>query len=171
MNHFREYLCLNKEVGTPLLWFKESNSLIESSDSTRYSVEVNFRTNPDEVLTAYAKVALGYVSAGLKQHNLHCKHVYTEKPVRILVSGKNWEDGEWICVVSWNDEHKCFVISKGFYNKDRRSVSIQSSEKCEEKNAAEITKKVFNLMHHLKDQPDNHKEKLKGINLKKGPKK
>lgn len=174
MNHFREYLSVNKEFGEPLLWLKESHSLLESSENTRYSVEVNFRTTPDEVLTAYAKVALGYVSAGLKQHNLHSKHVYTEKPIRILVSNRNWEDGEWVGVVSWNNDSKCFVVSKGFYNKDRRTVSIQSSEKCKGENAAEITKHVYNMMHDLKDKPDKHKETLKGVNLnslKRGPKK
>ncbi len=98
------------------------------------------------------------------------KHVYEQEPVRILVSSRNWDDGEWIVVVSWNAEHKCFMISKGYYNKDRRTISVQSSEKCTGDNAAEITKHVFNLMHAIKSSPDRTKEVLKPINLKPGVK-
>lgn len=163
-NLFGECLFFVEMVPTAL------HSLQEAADSTRYSVEVNFRTTPDETLEAYSKIALGYVSAGLKQHNFHVKHVYTEKPVRILVSSRNWDDGEWVVVVSWNPEHKCFVVSKGFFNKDRHTVSVQSSEKCKGDNASEITKHVFNLMHDLKGKPDRHQEKLKPVPLKRGPK-
>lgn len=157
MRKFRDYI-------------KEKVVLQEVSDATRYSVETNYRSTPEEVLENFAKISLGYVSAGLKQHNFHVKHVFTEKPVRILVSSRNWDDGEWVVTVSWNPEHKCFVVSKGYYNKDRRTVSIQSSEKCQGDNAAEITKQVFNLMHHLKGQPDRHQEKLKPAKLRPGPK-
>ncbi len=168
MRHFREYLC---EQRNPYLYFiRLIPNLTESADSTRYSVEINYRTTADEALEAYAKISLGYVSAGIKQHNFHVKHVYTEKPVRILVSSRNWDDGEWVVVVSWNPEHKCFICSKGFYNKDRRTVSVQSSEKCEHDNAAEITKHIYNLMHDLKGKPDRHQEKLKPVPLKRGPK-
>jgi hypothetical protein len=156
--------------GSFLLMIKPSNVLEEIADSTRYSVEVNFRTKPEEVLEAFAKIALGYVSAGLKQHDFHIKHVYTEKPVRVLVSSRNWDDGEWCVVVTWNEQHKCFVVSKGFYNKDRNTVSVQSSEKCKGDNAFEITKQVYNMMHDLKGKPDRHVEKLKPVPLKRGPK-
>lgn len=157
MKYFREYLL-------------EKKLLNESADSTRYSVEVNFRTTVDELLEAGAKIALGYVSAGIKQHGFHVKHVYAEKPIRIIVSSRNFDDGEWCVIVLWNNEHKCFIISKGFYNKDRRTISIQSSEKCGGDNAAEITKQVFNMMHDLKGKPDRHQEKLKPVGLKRGPK-
>jgi hypothetical protein len=177
MKHFREHLHEERtaELFGEMLFFIRKvptalHSLTEAADSTRYSVEVNYRTTPDEALEAFAKIALGYASAGIKQHNFHVKHVYTEKPIRILVSSRNWDDGEWIVVVSWNAEHKCFVISKGYYNKDRRTVSIQSSEKCAGDNAAEITKQVYNMMHHLKGQKDRHQEKLKPVPLKRGPK-
>lgn len=172
MRNFREHLYKDREAGELLLLVRRcaSHSLTEAADSTRYSVEVNFRTTPDEALDAFAKIALGYVSAGIKQHNYHVKHVYTEKPVRILVSSRNWDDGEWVVTVSWNPEHKCFICSKGFYNKDRKTVSIQHSEKCGGDTAADITKHVYNMMHDLKGKPDRHLEKLKPVPLKRGPK-
>ena len=173
MKRFREYLSENN-IEEPLFFIRilpiTADSLTESADSTRYSVEVNFRTKAEEVLEAYAKIALGYVSAGIKQHNFHVKHVYAEKPVRILVSSRNWDDGEWIVVVTWNPEHKCFIIAKGFYNKDRRTVSIQHSEKASGENAAELTKHVFNMMHDLKNKPDRHQPTLRPVSLKRGPK-
>lgn len=161
---------IEADVGEFLVMVKPFIDLKETSDSTRYSVEVNYRTKPDEALDAFAKIALGYVSAGLKQHSFHVKHVYTEKPVRILVSSRNWDDGEWVVVVSWNPSHNCFIVSKGFYNKDRNTVSVQGSEKCKGENAFEITKQVYNMMHDLKGKPDRHQEKLKPVPLKRGPK-
>lgn len=143
----------------------------EIATSTRYSVEVNYRTSPKEVLDSFAKICLGFVGAALKQNNFHIKHVYDEKPIRILVSSRNWDDGEWACVVSFNHEQECFVISKGFYNKDRRTVSIQHNKKCDGTSAADITREVRNLMHDLSNKPDRHQEKLKGVSLKRGPKK
>ena len=144
--------------------------LHETAQATRYSVEINYRTTTEEVLEANAKITLGYVSAALKAANLHCKQVFDAKPVRLLVSTRNWDDGEWIAMASWNPKLACFVISKGFYNKDRKTVSVQGSHKCEGTSAADITKELRNLMHHLKDKPDRHKEKLKPVPLKRGPK-
>ncbi len=144
--------------------------LNESASATRYSVEVNYRTKADEAIEAFAKIALGYVSATMKGHDYHVKHVFNEKPLRILVSSRNWDDGEWVGIASWNPEHKCFVISKGFYNKDRKTVSIQQSKKCQGDNAAELAKELINYMHSLKNQPDRHQEKLKKVPLKRGPK-
>lgn len=168
MLNFRDYID-GQAVGDILLTI-HADELNESSNATRYSIEVNFRSKPDEVLDGFAKIALGYVSAGLKQHNFHIKHVYGENPVRILVSSRNWDDGEWVGVVSWNPEHKCFIVSKGFYNKDRKTISVQSSEKCKGENAFEITKHIYNMMHELKGKPDRHMEKLKPVPLKRGPK-
>jgi hypothetical protein len=170
MKEFREFLHGQKEIGEPLFFLKIGNSLQEYADATRYSIEINYRTNVDEVLEAFAKIALGFVSAGIKGHDYHVKHVYTEKPLRILVSSRNWDDGEWVVVVSWNPQHKCFVVSKGFYNKDRRTISVQDSEKCKGDNSAEITKQVLNMMHDLKGKPSRNTEKLKGVLLKRGPK-
>lgn len=170
MRTFREYNESREEVGTCLFLISQDETLSEAADSTRYSVEVNYRTNPDEVLEAFAKIALGYVSAGIKQHDFHVKHVYADKPIRILVSSRNWDDGEWVVVVSWNDSDRCFMLSKGFYNKDRRTVSVQHKEKCKGDNAAEMAKQVFNMMHSLKGEKDRHQEKLKPVPLKRGPK-
>ena len=146
--------------------------LNEGASATRYSVEVSFRSKAKEVLQAYAKIALGYVSAALKQSGYHVKHVYDEQPLRILVSSRNWDDGEWVGIVSFNPDHEggCFVISKGYYNRERKTASIQSSQKCSGDSAAEITKDLRNMMHHLKDKPDRHREKLKAVPLKRGPK-
>jgi Zn-finger protein len=149
-------------------WLKTQDTLAEAD--TRYSVEVNFRTKIDEVMKNAAKITLGYASAALKKAEFHVRQVFEEDPLRILVSTRNWDDGEWVCLVSWNPEHKCFVISKGFYNKDRKSVSVQGSKHCNAENASEIANEVKNMMHSLKDKPDRHVEKLKKAPLKRGPK-
>jgi hypothetical protein len=138
--------------------------LAETAQHTRYSVEINYRTTTDDVLDANAKITLGYASAALKAAGLHCKQVFDAKPIRLLVSTRNWDDGEWIPKLA------CFVITKGFYNKDRKTVSVQGSHKCPGTSAAEITKELRNLMHGLKDKPDRHAEKLKPVPLKRGPK-
>ena len=145
-------------------WLKINES------NTRYSVEVNYRTNSDEILEGFAKISLGYVSAAMKKNGYHVKQVFEEKPMRIIVSSRNWDDGEWAGLVSYSEKENCFIISNGFYNRERKSVSIQRSKKCKEKNSAEITKELINMMHSLKNQSDNHIEKLKPIKMKRGPK-
>jgi len=170
MINFREHLYQNINIGKILFFLKLEEKLDEATNSTRYSIEVNFRTTPEEALEAFAKIALGFVSAGIKQHDFHVKHVFTEKPLRILVSSRNWDDGEWVVLVSWNPNQKCFIVSKGFYNKDRKTVSIQKSEKCSGDSASEITKQVYSMLHDLKNKPDRHQEKLKPVPLKRGPK-
>lgn len=144
--------------------------LIEGVETSRYSVEINYRTTSQEALEGYAKLVLGYVSAALKNFGYHTKHVFDHKPLRLLVSTRNWDDGEWAGVITWNHDHNCFVISKGFYNKNRKTVSIQSSKKCGGDSASEIAKELNNMMHHLKDQPDKHLPKTKPVPLKRGPK-
>lgn len=140
-----------------------------SSTSSRYSVDVNYRTNRKEALEAFAKITLGYVSAALKQNGYHVKHVFEETPLRIIVSFRNWDDGEWNLIISFNPEHG-FILSRGFYNKGRKSTSVISSEKIDGESAAEITAKARNEIHRLKQVPDRHKEKLKAVPLKTGPK-
>lgn len=158
----------------PLISFSDFENqrklLAETAQHTRYSVEINYRTTTDEVLDANAKITLGYVSAALKATGLHCKQVFDTKPVKLFVSTRNWDDGEWIGAASWNPKLACFVITKGFYNKDRKTISVQGSHKCPGTSAAEITKELRNLMHSLKDKPDRHAEKLKPVPLKRGPK-
>jgi hypothetical protein len=138
---------------------------------TRYSVEVNFRTNLTEALEHYAKLVLGYVMAALKQHNYHVKHVYTVKPYRILVSTRQWDDGEWVGIVTYNEEHKCFIFTPGVYSKMRGTASYKSdaSKKCVGTSAAEITREVLNHMEELKKKPLRDGERLKPINRKRGP--
>lgn len=150
-------------------WLKNENL---NEGNTRYSVEVNFRTKIDEILANYAKICLGYVSAALKAEEIHVKQIFEDGLIRLLVSNRNWDDGEWVVLVSWNPHHKSFFLSKGFYNKMHKSVNVEkeSSKKLNHENAAEITREVKNMLHHLKDKPDRHLEKLKKIPLKTGPK-
>ena len=149
--------------------FRKEN-LIEATELSRYSVEVNYRTDIDEALDGFAKICLGYVSAALKRVGYHTKHVYTEKPLRLLVSSRNWDDGENAGCITWHPDHKCFVLSKGTYNRDRNTISISKSERCSGKSASELSKEMINTMHQLKNEPDKHKEKLKPVPLKRGPK-
>ncbi len=165
-----EYFSANICGDMKTYYEHKNQNLTEAVETSRYAVEVNYRTTTKESLEGFAKICLGYVSASLKKFGYHTKHVFTEKPIRLLVSSRNWDDGEWVGVVSWNENHKCFIISKGFYNKDRKSVSIQTSHKCAGDSAAEITKELHNQMHALKDKPDRHKEKLNPVPLKRGPK-
>jgi len=151
-----------------IAWIKDQNQLSEAD--TRYSVEVNFRTNLDEVLNQSAKITLGYASAALKKSDFHVKQVFEENPMRILISSRNWDDGEWVSLASWNPHHRAYVLSKGFYNKDRKTVSIQDSKICNATNASQLVSEIKNLMHDLKDKPDRKIEKLKKVPLKRGPK-
>lgn len=144
--------------------------ITESVDVSRYSVEINYRTKTEEALKGFAQICLGYVSAALKRHGYHTKHVYTKEPIRLMVSSRNWDDGEWVGLITWSNKEKCFVVSSGFYNKNNKTVSIKSSKKCGGDNAAELSKELHNLMHSLKDKPNKHKEKLKPVPLKRGPK-
>ena len=154
---------------TFLGWLKSQKILLESD--TRYSVEVNFRTKVDEVLKSAAKITLGYASAALKKHDMHVKQVFEQEPYRIMVSARKWDNGTHACLVSWNPHENCFVISRGFYNKDRNTISVQDSKKCEAESAAEITAEVRNMMHSLKNVPDKYIQKLKKVSiLKRGPK-
>ena len=145
--------------------------LLEES-TARYSIEVNFRSALPDIAESFAKICLGFVSAALKQNDYHIKQIYDEKPIRILVSSRNWDDGEWVGLVSFNPDHEggSFVISKGFYNRDRRSVSIQSSHKCKGNSAADIAAELRNMMFSLKKKPDRHQEKLNPVKQRTGPK-
>ena len=151
-------------------WFKDNDPHFFAEEGSRYSIDTNFRTTVDDALESYAKISLGYVSAAMKKSGFHVKQIYNEKPIRLMVPSRNWDDGEWVAMASWNPHHKCFFISKGFYNKDRKSINIQSSEKCKEESASEIYKKLRNILHGLRNKPDRHQPKLKSVPLKRGPK-
>ena len=152
--------------------FKEWYLLRE--DASRYSVAVNYKTNMEDVLNGFAKIALSYVSAGMKNCGYHVKLVFDKEPLRILVSSRNWDDGEWVGMISFNPScHKgkgSFVTSKGFYNKARKSVMVQSSEKCPHEQPSEIVKYLKSMMDDLKSKKDKHVEKLKPVHMKRGPK-
>lgn len=144
--------------------------IVEGAESTRYSVEVNYRTSMKDAQEAFAKICLGYVSAALKNSGYHVKLVLDETPLRVLVSSRNWDDGEWVGLVSYNPEHHSFYMSKGFYNRDRKTVSIQKSDNLKGNAASDIASELRNMMHHIKNVPDRHREKLKPVPLKRGPK-
>lgn len=147
-----------------------NGDLVSLVENSRYSVEVNYRTTPAEATEAFAKICLGYVSAAMKKHGYHTRHVFTEKPIRLLVTARNWDDGSWTGCITYNPDHKCFVLSKGFFNKDRNTISIQNSEKCSGESASDMTRYLLNAMHQLKGEPDRHTDKLKPVPLKRGPK-
>lgn len=139
------------------------------SNTNRYSVEVNYRTTTEELEDGFAKLVLGYVSAALKNANYHVKMVMQVKPYRIIVSANNFQEGEWVYVASYNHEKKCFVVSKGFYNKNSGNVTVQSSKQCEAKSAAELYKDLYNHMAAIKNSEPHHLD-LKGAKMKTGPK-
>ena len=149
----------------------KNNILLESIEHTRYSVEINYRTKKEDVLSGFAKITLGYVSAALKKEGYHVKLIFDEEPYRIIVTARNWDDGGWCSLICYNHKLDMFVLSKGFYNKSKKTVSVVDSEKIGgDLNASSMTYKLKNVMDDIKHKPDNHKEKLKGINLKRGPK-
>jgi hypothetical protein len=153
-----------------IMKFSEWQLLKENN--SRYSVGVDYNTNIKDILNGFAKISLGYVSAGMKKAGYHVKIVFEKEPFRVLVSSRNWDDGEWVGMVSFNPEVQggCFIVSKGFYNKDRKTISIQKSQKCNSDSSSEIVKELKSLMNELKNKKDNHQEKLSPVKLKTGPK-
>ena len=150
--------------------YKDWKKINEAAEETRYSVGVNYRTSPDEVLDVYAKISLGYVSAAIKNYGYHTKHVYTETPYRLLISSGDWSDGEWVGVVSWDHKNKCFVISSGFYKKMTKTVSIVKTDACRYDTASKIAQEVYSIMKSLEDKPDRKTIELKPAKKKTGPK-
>ena len=149
---------------------KHSIVLNEKVETSRYAVEVNFRTTIDEVDHGFAKIALGYVSAALKKMGYHVKLVFSEKPLRVIVSSRNWDDGEWVGMISYNNVLCSFVLSKGNFNKMKKTVSVVSSEKILGNiNSAVMAEKLKNEMEKIKDLPDKKNIDLR-IKLKRGPK-
>ena len=171
-SQFREWITQQSQIDLPCFVVNENLEyfIVDTlNEETRYSIDANYRTKVEDVLEAFAKIALGFASASMKGSGYHVKHVYTQKPLRILVSSRNWDDGEWVGVATWNPEKNCFVIGKGFYNKENKSISIQGTEKCSGESPAEVAKDLKNVMHSLKKKPDRQADKLKGVNLKRGP--
>lgn len=146
---------------------------LNEADSSHYSIEVNYRTTKKEVLDSYAKLILGYVSAAVKRNGYHVRHVFNDKPLRIIIATRNWDDGEWVSIISYNPFHSSFFISAGYWNKDRKTVSIHepATKKLEVEDAAGITNKVVNYMFELKQKDPRKINKLKPAPMKRGPKK
>lgn len=144
--------------------------LLEGSQIARYSVEVNYRTEIGEVLNGFAKIALGYISAAMKKYGYHCKMVFTQKPFRAIISSRNWDDGEWVAVVCFNHENNHFEVGEGYFNKDRKSVSISKKEKTDDKSASDVVKKIKDLMETLKRKDKVDNTVLNPPHLKRGPK-
>lgn len=153
-------------------WAQKRSRLDEVVSNSKYSVEVNYRTKPGEVLEGFAKIALGYVSASLKRNGYHVKQVFDERPIRIVVSSRNWDDGEWVGMISYKpqDQGGCFLMSNGFYNRDRKTVSVQRTEKCSKDTPAEMAKDIINMMYGMRNKKDRKVEKLNPVHLKRGPK-
>jgi len=150
--------------------FQEITDRLFSENAGRYSVEVNYRTNFDELLEGFAKLVLGYVSAAVKNGGQHCKQVFDEKPFRIVCSPRPWEDGGWAIVVTYEPDHGGFHLSKGFFNKALKTVTVQNTKKIEGQSAAEIYREVAKELGEIKGKPPHHVGDLKGVNLKTGPK-
>jgi hypothetical protein len=155
------------------LWLEQhelGKGLTESLQTNRYSVEVNYRTKMEEVVDSFAKMVLGYTSAGMKNCGYHTKVMFTDKPFRVMISTRNWDDGEWVGIAAFNHESKCFIIAKGSYNKDRKTVSIVESKKTTAFSAAELVRELRNLMEELKRATPRGSNSLNPADLKRGPK-
>lgn len=161
MEHFSEWLFAG-ELGS-------LERLVETSD--RYSVEVNYRTSLREVLDGYAKLVLGYIMAGMKNNGYHVKHVYSERPYRIMIAASNWEDGMWVSAVLFNNQINKFVLANGYWNKDRRTMSVQDQKVLEGENAAEMVRKLCSHMCDLRKKDPRKINHLNPAPLKRGPKK
>jgi hypothetical protein len=144
--------------------------LTEGMQTSRYSIEVNYRTKIQEVVDAFAKMTLGYISAGMKNCGYHCKVVYNNKPFRVLVSTRNWDDGEWVGCVVFDHKTGEFWIAEGSYNKDRKTVTIHSRKKCPADSAAEVVRELRNVMEKLKREKPRGSNSLEPAELKRGPK-
>lgn len=152
-------------------YFSKKHSLLnERVETSRYAVEVNYRTTMDEANHGFAKIALGYISAALKKMGYHVKLVFSEKPLRVIVSTRNWDDGEWVGMISYNNPLACFVLSKGYYNKMNKTVRVTCSEKIDgEINSASMVEKLKNTVDKLKDLPEKQMPDVR-IHMKRGPK-
>lgn len=149
---------------------KEPELIPLNEDSTRYSIEVNYRTSMDEAIDAFAKLSLGYISAGMKNCGFHVKNIYDKKPYRVIVSTRNWDDGEWTGIALFDEKERCFIIAKGHYNKDKKTVSVIGSQKCTGKSASEICKELRNVMEKLKKEKPRNSSTLEPVPMRRGPK-
>ena len=157
-SHFKNYL-------------RGKETINESSQHARYSVEVNYRTTFSEFSDSFAKIFLGLVSASLKSSGYHCKSVFDAKPYRVLAATRNWDDGEWIAIATFCHKDHHFNIAEGSYNKDKKTVSIHRKRKSEGSSPSEITKELRNILERLKRTNPVRSSSLSAAPLKRGPKK
>jgi hypothetical protein len=152
-------------------YYNKKHSLLnEKVEASRYAVEVDFKTTADEANFGFAKIALGYVSSCLKKMGYHVKLVFTEKPLRVIVSSRNWDDGEWVGVISYNSQYNTFVLSKGNFNKSDKTVSLKSSTYMQKPfSGKNLSEKLKSIMDDLKKEKTIKKPEIV-INLKRGPK-
>lgn len=149
---------------------KKHSLLNEKVEASRYAVEVDFKTTADEANFGFAKIALGYVSSCLKKMGYHVKLVFTEKPLRVIVSSRNWDDGEWVGIISYNSQYNTFVLSKGNFNKSDKTVSLKSSTYMQKPfSGKNLSEKLKSMMDDLKKEKNIKKPEIV-INLKRGPK-
>jgi hypothetical protein len=154
------------------LEMKDPNLIPLHETTNRYSVEVNYRTSLDEVTDGFAKLCLGYVSAGMKNCGYHVKNIFDERPYRVLISTRNWDDGEWVGFLAYETRgtKKAFLLGDGHYNRDRKTVSVQHCHNCNSENAAEMCKDLRNLMEKLKKKNPRGSNTLEPAPMKPGPK-
>lgn len=155
---FQEYFAVKHQL------------LDESVQSTRYAIHVDYRTTIEEAKFGFAKIALGYVSAALKNLGFHVKLVFSGTPLRIIASSRNWDDNEWVGMISYNSTLGVFVLSKGYYNKGKQTVTVMRSTNIDGSlNASNMAEKLKKTMDSLEDEPERKNKKLH-IDLKRGPK-
>lgn len=151
-------------------FLKKTNIINEAVETSRYAVDVNYRTTMEEANHGFAKIALGYVSAALKKMNFHVKLVFSDTPIRIIISSRNWDDNEWVGMISYNSKLGFFVLSKGYYNRSKKTVTVMSSSKIDGPvNASNMTEKMKKAMDDLKEAPPRKNSEIQ-MNLKRGPK-
>jgi hypothetical protein len=173
LNNVREIIQTDAESLAEIFsdyYGKKYSLLNEKVESSRYAVEINYKTTMQEASFGFAKIALGYVSAALKRIGYHVKMVFSEKPLRVIISSRNWDDGEWVGMISYNSQLGCFILSKGTYNRMKKSVNVSQAEKIDgDISASEMSHKLKKKMEELKDLPCKKQVQI-NINLKRGPK-
>ncbi len=152
-------------------YFSKKHQLInEAVESSRYAVEVNYKTTMDQAKYGFAKIALGYVSAAIKKLGFHVKMVFSEKPLRIIVSSRNWDDNEWVGMISYNSTLGTFVLSKGYYNRMKQTVTVMRTIHLEKSpSASDMVQKLKSEMDSLKNEPERKSPQI-NFHLKRGPK-
>lgn len=151
--------------------YKDDRDLHEvTAQHSRYSVEVNYRTELSEVTDAFAKLVLGYVSAAIKNCGYHCKILLNTKPYRVLACVRNWDDGEWVSLAVFDHKKHQFIMAEGSYNKVKKTVTIAKSEKSDHKSASDIVREMRNTLERLKKTDPIRSSALKPVKLKTGPK-